>query len=384
MCLICCIDRRAFVRGAFGAAAGLALTAGQPAWRGSNAPAGASAVAAAAIGAAVALAGADVTTIGEGAHRYRVENDWAKLPEGISFGDVPAVAVDSADNVYIFCRGNNPVLVFDRDGNYLRSWGQDAGFKNPHGAAIGPDDALYLTDDGDHTVRKFSTDGKLLMTVGDPGQPAVAFSGLPFSRCTHTALSPEGDIYVSDGYSNARVHKYAPDGRYLFSWGEPGTRPGQFNIVHNICCDDEGWVYVADRENHRIQIFDGSGRYQAQWNDLSRPCGLFVSRGRNPLCFVGELGPENVNRTMRHAPNLGPRVSILGADGEILALLGTKPIGDEAPDQFIAPHGIAVDSRGDIYVAEVSNTYWPILFGEKPGRRLRCFRKLVRMEAAAA
>lgn len=321
----------------------------------------------------------DTALVGSGAHRYRVVHDWARLPPGITFGDAPAVAVDRADNVYVFCRNRNPVIVFDRHGNFIRSWGEDVGFKNPHGAAMGPDDTIYLTDDGDHTVRQFSLDGQLLMTIGKPGRHSAAFSGEPFNRCTHTAVSPAGDIYVSDGYANARVHKYSPDGKLLFSWGEVGTLPGQFNTVHNIVCDADGWVYVADRENHRVQVFDGQGRFEAQWVNLSRPCGLYMPPGRQQLCYIAELGPENAARSMRHAPNLGPRITITDSQGEILALLGTKPLGDEAPDQFIAPHGIAVDSHGDIYVGEVANTYWPILFGEPPGHALRCLRKLVRV-----
>lgn len=318
------------------------------------------------------------TVIGSGEYLYRVDNDWARLPPGISFGDAPAVAVDRSDNVYVFCRTKNPVMVFDRDGNFLRSWGEEVGFKNPHGAAMGPDDTIYLTDDGDHTVRQFTLAGKLLMTIGKPGHPSAPFSGEPFSRCTHTAVSPAGDIYVSDGYTNARVHKYSPEGKLLFSWGEVGTLPGQFNTVHNIVCDDDGWVYVADRENHRVQVFDGKGRYETQWNNLSRPCGLYMPPGSQQLCYIAELGPENAARSMRNAPNLGPRITITDAQGKILALLGTKPLGDASPDQFIAPHGIAVDSRGDIYVGEVSNTYWPILFGAAPDHPLRSFRKLVR------
>ena len=343
-------------------------------------PGAAAAVPPVAIGASVSASDeAGSAVIGSGDYRYRVDNSWAKLPPGLAFGDAPAVAVDRVDNVYVFCRSKDPVIVFDRDGNFIRSWGADAGFKNPHGAAIGPDDTLYLTDDGDHTVRQFTLDGKLLMTIGVPGRPADAFSGEPFNRCTHTALAPTGEIYVSDGYSNARVHKYSPDGRLLFSWGELGTLPGQFNTVHNIVCDDDGWVYVADRENHRVQVFDGNGRFETQWNNLSRPCGLYMPSGRGQLCYIGELGPENVARNTRHAPNLGPRITITTSAGEILAFLGTKPLGDEAPDQFIAPHGIAVDSRGDIYVAEVANTYWPILFGVRPDHELRCFRKLIRI-----
>ena len=384
MCLNCVTSRRGLLGGFLGAA-GAVTHAAKTGAGGSAATHDLPMIGAAAMamGAMMATpADSEPTIVGSGKYRYRVENDWAKLPEGLSFSDAPAVAVDRNDNVYVFCRNRNPVLVFDREGNFLRSWGEGVGFRNPHGASIGHDDTVYLTDDGDHTVRKFTLDGKLLMTIGVPGKPAPVMSGEPFNRCTHTALSPQGEIYVSDGYSNARVHKYARDGRLLFSWGEAGTLPGQFNIVHNICCDAEGWVYVADRENHRVQVFGPDGRYETQWKNLSRPCGLFISSGRDPLCYIGELGPENVNRTMRNAPNLGPRVSILTLEGEIVSLLGTKSLGDKAPDQFVAPHGIAVDSRGDIYVAEVANSYWPILFGEKPDHMLRCFRKLVRLDEA--
>ena len=134
-------------------------------------------------------------------------------------------------------------------------------------------------------------------------------SGEPFHRCTHTALSPKGEIYVSDGYGNARVHKYTPDGKLIKSWGEPGSDPGQFNIVHNISTDVDGWVYVADRENHRVQVFDGNGKYETQWNNLHRPCALHCCGGKSPNFIVGELGPGMpVNRMV---PNLGPRLTIV-------------------------------------------------------------------------
>jgi len=221
--------------------------------------------------------------LGNGEYRYQVVGNWGELPPGYTYGDSAAVCVDSKDNVYVFTRGSHPVIVFDRNGKFLRSWGEDIGVTNAHGAAVGPDDMLYLTDDFGHAVRKCTTDGKVVLTIGTPKKSAPAFSGEPFNRCTHTALSPQGDIYVSDGYANARVHKYSPDGKLLFSWGEPGTDPGQFNLVHNIACDDEGWVYVADRENHRVQVFDGNGKYEAQWHNLMRPCGLCVTRGKNSL-----------------------------------------------------------------------------------------------------
>ncbi|NIO39068.1 MAG: hypothetical protein GTO41_02005, partial [Burkholderiales bacterium] len=130
--------------------------------------------------------------IGSGQYRYRVIHDWGKLPAGISLAEGTAVCVDSNDNVYVFNRGKHPVIVFDRAGNFLRSWGEDIGFTRAHGAAIGPDDLLYLTDDHGHAVRKCSPDGNVLMTIGVPNHPAPRFGGEPFNLCTHTALSPRG------------------------------------------------------------------------------------------------------------------------------------------------------------------------------------------------
>jgi hypothetical protein len=316
------------------------------------------------------------TVLGRGEYAYRVIADWAKLPEGWSFQDVAAVAVDRKDQVYVFNRGEHPMIVFDRNGNFLRSWGEGR-FPRAHGLHIGPDETLYCTDDGDHTMRRCTLDGKVLLELGIPGRPAPYMSGTPFHRCTHTALSPKGEIYVADGYGNARVHKYTPDGRLLMSWGGPGTRPGQFNIVHNICCDGDGWVYVADRENHRVQIFDGNGRYETQWNNLHRPCGLCAQGDRRPIFYIGELGPSTpVNLPW---PNIGPRLSIVTHDGKLLAELG-DPHAGEAPGQFIAPHGLAVDSRGDIYVGEVSYTAWPQAFPDRPmPSQVRSLRKLVKV-----
>ncbi len=218
--------------------------------------------------------------LGAGEHRYRVVENWAKLPDGWQLTDVASVGVDSKDRVYVFNRGEHPMIVFDRDGKFLKSWGEGL-FSRAHGLHIDADDNLYCTDDGDHTVRKCSADGKVLLTIGIPKKPAAYMSGEPFHRCTHTALSPKGEIYVSDGYGNACVHKYTPDGKLIKTWGEPGTDPGQFNIVHNIATDADGWVYVADRENHRVQVFDGNGKYEAQWNNLHRPCALCCCGGKN-------------------------------------------------------------------------------------------------------
>ncbi len=302
------------------------------------------------------------TIVGTGDFKYRIVEDWAKLPEGWSFKEVGAVGVDGNDNVYVFNRGDHPMMVFDRDGNFLRSWGEGE-YPRAHGVHMGPDESIYLTDDGGHFVRKCRLDnGKVLLELGVPGKPAPYMSGEPFHRCTHTALAPNGDIYVSDGYGNARVHKYSPDGKLLMSWGEPGTDPGQFNI----------WIYVADRENHRVQVFDGNGKYEAQWNNLHRPCGLYMHNTSNPVCYIGELGP--VMGVNRNSPNLGPRVSIVDHQGKLLSRFGDAHAGT-APTAFLGPHGLAVDSRGDLYVGEVSWTQWPQFFDTPRPAHIRSLQK---------
>ena len=157
---------------------------------------------------------------------------------------------------------------------------------------MAPDNTVWLTDDGDHTVRQCTLEGKVLLTLGVSGKPSPYMSGLPFHRCTHTAMAPNGDIYVSDGYGNSRVHGVLhPNGKLLLSWGGPGSDPGELDITHNITCDADGWVYVADRENHRVQVFDGNGKYETQWNNLHRPCGLFMPPASARSATSASSGP---------------------------------------------------------------------------------------------
>ena len=312
--------------------------------------------------------------LGSGRFTYEVSgDDWGNIPQDWTYKEATAVAVDSKDNVYVFNRGTHPMVVFDRDGNLLRTWG-DGIFDNPHGVTIGPDDTVYCVDNGDHTVRQFTAEGELLMTLGTKDRPAPAMSGDPFNKPAHLAVDRRnGDLYVADGYTNARVHKYSPDGKLLFSWGESGTGEGQFNIVHNIAADDEGWVYVADRENRRIQVFDGNGRFETQWVNLSRAATVWVEPSGERLVYIGEYYGGIETNSM--GTDLGPRVTILDNQGNPLARLGHQSYGDET-GRFYSPHGIAVDSRGDIYVAEVS---WSD-YGRHmdPPQELRSLQKLVK------
>ncbi len=208
---------------------------------------------------------AEKVIVGSGGFCYEVITPWAQLPTGWSFVEVVGVATDSNDRVYVFNRGEHPVIVFGPDGEFLTSWG-DGLFTRAHGIYIGPDDTVYCTDDLSHTVRKFSSVGRLLLTLGTRGVSSatgvvnndyrtISQAGPPFNLPTNLALSPDGEMYVTDGYGNARVHKFSPDGRLLLSWGSPGSGPGQFHLPHGIAVNSNGTVYVAARENSRIQIF---------------------------------------------------------------------------------------------------------------------------------
>ena len=310
--------------------------------------------------------------LGTAGYTYEVAVGWGKLPDGWSFKEAAAVGVDSKDNVYVFNRGEHPVIIFDREGNFLSSWGEGV-FPRAHGVTMGPDDTIFLTDDGDHTMRHCTLDGKVLMTLGISGKPAPFMSGDPFNRCTHLAIDPSnGDFFISDGYGNARVHKYSPDGKLLLSWGESGTGPGQFNIAHNIATDKDGWVYVADRENQRMQVFDRNGKFETQWINMAKPCGLFIDQS-SELVYVGELGVAIGPNSQAYG--LGPRVSIMDTKGNTLARLGDGPEGIN-PGQFTAPHGVCVDSHGDIYVGEVAWTHSRRY--ANPPDEIRSLQKLVR------
>ena len=319
------------------------------------------------------------TTLGTGSFAFEVVGGWGILPEGWSYKEVGGVGVDSADRVYVFGRGEHPMIVFDREGNFLTSWGEEV-FRFAHAVTMGPDDTIYCTDALDHTVKKCTLEGDVLMTLGVPGESSPYQSGRPFNRCTHVALDPDtGEIYVSDGYGNSRVHKYSPDGTLLFSWGEPGTDPGQFNVPHNICTDKNGYVYVADRENHRLQVFDRTGRFETQWVNMHRPCGLFMEGGSEERLYVTEFGPGT--GVSEDLPNAGPRVDVYSTDGRRLARIGDREAVDTS-SLFIAPHGIALDSRGDMYVGEVS---WTVAGSRlDPPRELTSLQKLARVPAKAA
>ena len=314
--------------------------------------------------------------LGSGEYVYETSGEnWGNLQPDATYKEATAVAVDTNDNEFVFNRGTHPMIVFNSDGDIQDTWGHGE-FTNPHGVTIGPDGSVYTVDNGDHTVKKFTPKGEKISEI-QAQHPAKEMSGDPFCRPAHLAIDPKtGNMLVADGYSNARVHKYDPDGRLIMSWGESGTGPGQFNIVHNLIVDDDGLVYVADRENQRVQVFDTEGKFVTQWNDMSRVAAICMdAEGDDPLIYLGEYFCGIGSNTM--GTNLGPRVSVMNRNGDVLARVGTDSFGDE-PGRFYSPHGIAADSKGDLYVAEVS---WSDYGSQMdPPRELRSMQKLIKKQ----
>ncbi len=283
--------------------------------------------------------------------KYEPVIGWAKLPHPMAFKEATSVGVDSEDNVYVFNRGKNPMMVFDRAGNFLETWGEGE-FDRPHGIAFDSDDNVYLADDLAHTVQKRSRSGEVIFQIGERGKAAALQQGDPFNRPTHIAINPaNGDFFVSDGYGNSRVHRYDASGRHIKSWGEPGSLQGQFSLPHNICMQGTDRVVVCDRENFRLQVFTTDGEAVAQVH-MHRPMAIAAGRGDDTSIYVGEAGPPPVQEGVKR---LGQRVVVLDQDLKEVTRFGNELPG-EKPDQFLAPHGISVDSEGSVYVAEVSFT----------------------------
>ncbi len=275
-----------------------------------------------------------MTQPGAGARTYELIRDFLKLPIGQSFGVVSRVATDSQDRVYVFQRKDPPVLVFDRAGNYLAAWGSGE-VTDPHGLKI-VDDIVYTTDRADSVAKSFTLDGKPLLQLGqrgvhsDTGCTGVPWlaqrAAGPFNHPTEMIAHPNGDIYVTDGYRNARVHRFTRDGRLVTSWGSPGKAPGEFHLPHSIAIDPGGKLYVADRANKRIQIFSPDGDFLGLWTGMGGPND--ITRGPDGTFVIAEQ-EDGDNPAY---------VCVRDAGGNVLARMPSRHV-----------HGVGVDSRGDIY-----------------------------------
>ena len=266
------------------------------------------------------------TTIGAGEYRYEYQPGWAKLPEGMTLQAPSGVAVDSLDRVYVFQRQGPPVLVFDRNGHFLEPWPRQDGVPaDAHHIYVGPDDSVYLTDRDAHQVLQYDTSGRLLQSLGTRDKAELQ---APFNHPADVCIAPSGELYVADGYGNSSVHRFSPAGDYLSSFGSPGRGPGQFIVPHSIAASQDGRVYVADRENHRVQVFTAEGQFLAQWDDFKCPMGVHIDAAQ--VVYVTDQIP---------------RISLYTLDGELLTRGRT----------FEGAHQVCTDSQGSIYGIDTAN-----------------------------
>lgn len=305
-----------------------------------------------------------------GTFRYEWVEGWGDTQEDWLLNVVPGVCVDANDNVYLLSRGNPPVVVLSKEGGCRECFGEGI-FERAHGVFLTSNGDVYGVDDAGHAAYLFDRDRKLVMTLGNKGLPSnsgcvnkdyktIVHGAPPFNYPTNLIVAGNGDIYVTDGYGNARVHRFAPDGTLRSSWGEPGTGHGCFNLPHGLASGSNNLLYVADRQNNRIQIFTLDGGFVDEWTGFERPADIWI---RDEIVYVAEC-----KRTSSYDEHPS-RVSILDMSGNLLARL-ESPGKYEPEVGHRTAHGIAVDSEGSIYVCEVGKKIPNTYFGLRKYKRV--------------
>lgn len=267
------------------------------------------------------------------AMQLAADTEWPSLPLGWSFGEAPGVAVDGKGHVYVFHRGVHPIMEFAPDGRLVRSWGDDM-FIRAHAIRIDPEGNIWTVDNDTHQVLKMDPSGRVRMVFGRRGQSGE--SDELFNRPTDVAFGPNGDIYVTDGYGNSRVVKFSKEGRYIKAWGKHGKGEGEFDLPHTVVVDQQGRVYVGDRENYRVQIFDANGKFLTQWGHVGSPWGL-------------DFHPDG---TLMMADGHNDRILKVSLDGKVLGAFGRN---GRMPGDLNFGHHIAVDPEGNVFVSEIKN-----------------------------
>ena len=272
---------------------------------------------------------------------YKAVGDWPDLPPGWNFGEVAGGEADSRGHIYVFHRGPHPLMEFESSGKFVRAWLDDM-ITRAHTVRIDPEGTIWIIEVGGHVVFKMNPQGRVMLVLGRKGQAGVGRNN--FDQPTDIAFAPNGDFYVTDGYGNSRVVKFSCDGTYLLEWGKKGSGPGEFNLPHAVVLDARGRVYVSDRSNGRIQIFDPNGKFLSEWKNVGSISGLDIT----PDQRIWAAG--------------GARVLLLNLEGQILGSLA--PPG-RLPGQVNSAHGIAVGPSGEVYVAELN---WRVQKFVKMGR----------------
>jgi peptidylamidoglycolate lyase len=304
--------------------------------------------------------GREQTTVaGKAYTKYELVADWPNLPGGYNLGQVTGVDIDSTQNIFLIHRAwrrwkilnevfpdtpisANTILELDRSsGKLLNSWGAGL-FIMPHGLAVDRENNIWITDVGLQQVFKFSHDGKLVMTLGEARIPGN--DSLHFNYPTDVAFASDGSIYVSDGYRNSRVVKFSREGKYLFEWGRKGTGEGEFDTPHAIDIDSRGNVYVADRENNRIQKFDAGGKFLKQWkNDVAKQLfSLSVDPKNDNLFAVDYLTVDTLIK--------GADIILFDSTVKYLQRFGRSGSYEGTVSWY---HDITIDAEGNIYVGDI-------------------------------
>jgi peptidylamidoglycolate lyase len=300
--------------------------------------------------------------IGKGyntAIKYKLVKDWLKLPDSIMLGNPTGISIDINQNIVVFHRadrkwsllGSMPdkpiqsktILIIDKDnGTLINSWGDNL-FIMPHGLKVDDENNIWVTDVGLNQVFKFSHDGKLLMKLGEAR--VSGNDSLHFNKPTDIAIAKDGSFYVSDGYGNSRIIKFSATGKYLFDWGTKGDKEGEFNIPHGISLDSKGNVYVADRENNRIQVFNPNGKFIKQFTDntFGAICAVAFDKTQSKLFAVDDF-------TFLKIKHRGSDVFIFDPTGKVQTRFGRSGSYQGNTSWY---HDLTVDKDGNIYIGDI-------------------------------
>jgi len=290
---------------------------------------------------------------------YHTVESIFKMPAGRTWGSTSAVAVDREDHIWVgercganSCAGSplDPVLEFDATGKFLKSFGAGT-LLFPHDLVVDRDGNLWVVDGHGHQVVKFSPNGKVLLTLGKKGMPGDGMD--EFNQPSAVAIAPNGDIFVGDGHdegSNHRVMKFSKDGKFIKTWGKKGTGPGEFNTPHCLAFDSAGRLFVGDRANARIQIFDQEGKFLEEWTQFSRPSGMYI--GKDDTLYVSDS--ESRERDgYGHHPGWKRGIRVGSARTGVVTAFIPDTFADPEKASTSGPEGVAADSQGVIYGAEV-------------------------------